>query len=58
MHCPCALTVLPTELALGDDDLAGVDVACVGDRVVHDADDSDHLAHFGGTVHGVAGVAD
>lgn len=50
--------MLPVDLILGDDDLARVDVASVCDRVTHDADDSDHLTHFGGTIHSVAGVAD
>ncbi|KAF3859624.1 hypothetical protein F7725_022023, partial [Dissostichus mawsoni] len=49
-HFLCALTMLPADLALGDDDLAGVDVT--------NADGSDHLTHFGGAVHSVARVAD
>lgn len=50
--------MLPVDLILGDDDLAGVDIAGVADGVTQDADGSDHLAHFGGTIHGVAGVTD
>lgn len=50
--------MLPVDLVLGDDDLAGVDIVGVADGVVQDADDSDHLAHFAGAVHDVAGVAD
>jgi len=50
--------VLPVDLYLGDDDLAGVDVAGVLDGVVHDADDADHLAHLLGAVKDVARVAD
>lgn len=52
------LTVLPVDLILGDDDLAGVDIVGVADGVVQDADDPDHLAHFAGAVYDVAGVAD
>lgn len=54
----CALTVLPVDLILGDDDLTRVDIACVADGVTQDADDSDHLTHFFGVIHSVAGVAD
>ncbi len=56
-HFLCALTVLPVDLILGDDDLARVDVANAGDGVTQDADDSDHLTHFGDTIHSIAGVA-
>lgn len=52
------LTVLPVDLILGEDDLAGVDVAGVTNGMAHDADDSDHLTHFGDAIHSVAGVAD
>lgn len=48
--------MFPIDLTLGDDDLAGVCVVGVWDGVIQDADDSDHLAHFGDTVHNVAGV--
>lgn len=57
-HLSWALTVLPVDLILGDDDLTRVDVARVGDGVTHDADDSDHLTHFVGAIRDVAGVAD
>lgn len=57
-HFLCALTVLPVDLTLGDDDLAGVAVVCVADGVTQDADDSDHLPHFFGAIYNVAGVAD
>lgn len=52
------LTMLPVDLILGDDDLARIDVAGVGDRVTQDADDSDHLTNFVGAFHDIAGVAD
>lgn len=51
-------TVLPVDLILRDDNLAGVDVVDVGDGMVQDADGPDHLAHFGGALPDVAGVAD
>lgn len=50
--------MFPVNLLLGDDDLARANVAGVGDRVIQDTDDSDHLAHFGDMFHCVAGVAD
>lgn len=50
--------MLPVDLILGDDDLARVDVANAADGVIQDADDSDHLTHFGDAIHSVAGVAD
>lgn len=50
--------MLPVDLILGDDDLAGVDVAGVGNRVTQNADDSDHLTDFVGAIHDIAGVAD
>lgn len=50
--------MLPLDLILGDDDLARVDVTSVGYWMTQDADDTDHLANFGGAIHGVAGVAD
>lgn len=55
---PRNLTVLPLDLILGDDDLAGVGVAGVGDGVAQDADHADHLAHFLDPVGNVAGVTD
>lgn len=54
----CVLTVLPIDLTLRDDNLAGVDVACVGNGMVQDADGPDHLAEFGRALQSVAGVAD
>lgn len=45
------LTVLPVDLVLGDNDLAGVGVAGVLDGVAHDADDPDHLTDLGAAVH-------
>lgn len=53
-----ALTMLPVDLILRDDDLAGVDVTSVGNGMIQDADGSDHLAHFFCTIHKIAGVAD
>ena len=50
--------MLPVDLTLGDDDLAGVAVLRVADGVIQDADHSDHLSHFFGKVLNVAGVAD
>lgn len=50
--------MFPVDLLLRDDDLARANVACVGDRVIQDTDDSDHLTHFGDTFRCVAGVAD
>lgn len=50
--------MLPVDLILGDDDLARVDVAGVGNWVTQDADDSDHLTHFVGAIHDIAGIAD
>lgn len=50
--------MLPVELALWDDNLARVGVGSVGDGMVHDTDDPDHLADFGGALQSVAGVAD
>lgn len=52
------LTMLPVDLILGNDDLAGVDITRVGNRVVHDANDPDHLTHFPHTIHYIAGVTD
>lgn len=52
------LTVLPVDLVLRDDDLAGVGVTGVGDGVAQDADHSDHLAHFGDPPRNVARVTD
>lgn len=54
----CALTMLPVDLILGDDDLARVNTTSVGDGMTQDANGSDHLTHFGGAIHSVAGVAD
>lgn len=54
----CALTMLPVDLILGYDDLARVNTIGVGDGMTQDADGSDHLTHFGGTIHSIAGVAD
>lgn len=48
--------MLPLQLILGDDDLARVNVPSVGNGVTQDADGSDHLTHFGGAIHTVAGV--
>lgn len=50
--------MLPVDLVLGDDQLAGVDVVGVGDGVTQDADHSNHLTHFGDPVGDVAGVTD
>ena len=50
--------MLPVDLILGDNDLAGVDVASVANGVTQDADDSDHLTHFGGAIHSITGVTD
>lgn len=50
--------MFPVDLILGDDDLARVYVTSVGYRMTQDADGSDHLTHFGDTIHNVAGVAD
>lgn len=52
------LTMLPVDLVLRDDDLAGVGVIGVGDGVAQDADHSDHLTHFGDPLGNVAGVTD
>lgn len=54
----CALTMLPVDLILGNDDLARVNAIGVADGMTQDADGSDHLTHFGGAIHSVAGVAD
>lgn len=54
----CLLTMLPVDLILRDDDLTGVDVPSVGDGMIHDADGSDHLAHFFSTFHKITRVAD
>lgn len=51
-------TVFPVDLILGDDDLARVDVAGVGDGMTQDANDSDHLTHFLDMIHDIARVAD
>ncbi len=45
-------------MILGEDDLARVGVVGVIDGVTHDADGSDHLTHFLGAIHKVAGVTD
>lgn len=50
--------MLPVDLILRDDNLAGVDVAGVGNGMVQDADGPDHLAHLGRALQSVAGVAD
>lgn len=50
--------MLPFDLILWDDDLAGLVITSVGDGVVQDADDSDHLTHIFDAVGNVAGVAD
>lgn len=50
--------MLPFDLILRDDDLAGVGVAGVGDRMAQDADHADHLTHFFDTIGNVAGVTD
>lgn len=52
------LTVLPVDLILRDDDLAGVDVIGVGNGMTQDADHSNHLTNFGDTISGIAGVTD
>ncbi len=54
---PVKLTVLPVDLVLRDDDLAGIAIAGVLDGVAHDADDPDHLTHLVDSVHDIAGVA-
>lgn len=53
---PLAPTMLPVDLVLGDDDLAGVGIAGILNGVVHDADDTDHLTHLAHFVHNVAWV--
>lgn len=50
--------MLPVDLILRDDDLARVNITSVRDGVIQEADGSDHLTHFGGAIHSVAGVAD
>lgn len=50
--------MLPFDLILRDDDLAGVGVVGVGDRMAQDADHANHLTHFGDTIGNVAGVTD
>lgn len=50
--------MLPVDLILRDDDLAGVGVTGVGDWMTQNADHSNHLTHFGDTVRNVAGVTD
>ena len=54
----CVLTVLPVDLVLGDDDLAGVGVVGVFDWVAEDAYHTDHLARLAHAVLDVAGVTD
>lgn len=54
---PVRLTMLPVDLVLRDDDLAGVGIAGVLDGVAHDADDPDHLTHLVDSVHDITGVA-
>lgn len=51
-------TVLPFDLILRDDDLAGVGVTGVGDGMAQDADHANHLTHFGDAIGNVAGVTD
>lgn len=48
--------MLPVDLVLRDDDLAGVGVTGVGDGVAQDADHSDHPTHFGDQLRSIAGV--
>lgn len=63
IHCPktsgdLKLTMLPFDLILRDDDLAGVGVTGVGDWMAQDAYHANHLAHFGDTIGNIAGVTD
>lgn len=57
MWFPVKLTVLPVDLILRDDDLAGIGIAGVLDRVAHDADNSNDLTNLLGLVLDVAWVA-
>lgn len=52
------LTWLAVDLVLGDDDLTGVGVVGVLDRVAEDTDDPDHLTCLTHAVLDVAGVTD
>lgn len=50
--------MLPFDLILRDNELAGVGVAGVVDGMAQDADHANHLTHFGDTIGNVAGVTD
>lgn len=50
--------MLPFDLTLRDNDLAGVGVVGVGDGMAQDADHANHLTHFGDTIGNIAGITD
>lgn len=50
--------MLPIDLILRDDNLAGQGVVGVGNGMFQNADGPDHLADFGGALESVARVAD
>lgn len=53
-----SLTRVAVHLVLRDDDLAGIGVVGVLDRMAEDADDADHLTCFTHSVLNVARVTD
>lgn len=50
--------MLPVNLILRNNDLAGVDAAGVGDGMAQDADHANHLTHFGDKIGNIAGITD